>query len=44
MCHGADGKGYLADEASSLSNQDYMVCQELGIESGYTQQKDVFKD
>ncbi len=24
MCHGANGKGYLADEASALSNQDFL--------------------
>jgi len=24
MCHGPDGNGYLADEAISLSNQDYL--------------------
>jgi len=25
-------------------DQDYMVCQQLGIESGYTEQKNIFKD
>jgi len=25
VCHGPDGKGYMADEASALSNQDYLV-------------------
>jgi cytochrome c oxidase cbb3-type subunit 3/ubiquinol-cytochrome c reductase cytochrome c subunit len=25
MCHGADGEGYLADEAIAISNQDFLV-------------------
>ncbi len=25
MCHGINGEGYLADEASALSNQDFLV-------------------
>lgn len=25
MCHGKNGEGYLADEASALSNQDFLV-------------------
>lgn len=25
VCHGADGEGYLADQATALSNQDFLV-------------------
>ncbi len=40
----AERKWILGDYKSVVIEQDYMVCQQLGIESGYTEQRDVFKD
>ncbi len=38
----AERKWIAGDYKSVVIDQDYMVCQELGIEKGYTQQKNVF--
>jgi len=40
----AERKWILGDYKSVVVDQDYMVCQQLGIESGYTEQKNLFKD
>lgn len=40
----AERKWISGDFKSVVINQDYMVCQELGIETGYTQQKNIFND
>jgi len=40
----AERKWILGDYKSVVIDQDYMVCQQLGIESGYTEQKNIFKD
>jgi len=40
----AEKKWIAGDFKSVVIDQDYMVCQQLGIESGYTQQKNIFKN
>lgn len=40
----AESKWISGDYKSVVIAQDYMVCQQLGIEKGYTQQKNVFKN
>ncbi len=40
----AERKWIAGNYKSVVVNQDYMVCQALGIESGYTEQKNLFKD
>ncbi len=40
----AERKWIAGDYKSVVTDQDYMVCQALGIESGYTEQRNVFKD
>ena len=40
----AERKWIAGDYKSVVVSQDYMVCQELGIEKGYVQQKNLFKD
>ena len=41
---GAERKWLAGNYKSVVVDQDYMVCQELGIEKGYTQEKNLFKD
>lgn len=40
----AERKWIAGNYKSVVVDQDYMVCQALGIESGYTDQKNLFKD
>lgn len=40
----AERKWIAGNYKSVVVDQDYMVCQALGIESGYTEQKNLFKD
>jgi len=40
----AERKWIAGNYKSVVVDQDYMVCQALGIESGYTEQKNIFKD
>lgn len=40
----AEKQWIAGDFLSVVVDQDYMVCQALGIESGYTEQKNVFKN
>ncbi|RJP93827.1 MAG: hypothetical protein C4518_05265 [Desulfobacteraceae bacterium] len=40
----AERKWIGGDYKSVIIAQDYMVCQELGIEKGYTQEKNIFKE
>lgn len=40
----AERKWIAGNFMSVVVDQDYMVCQALGIESGYTEQKNVFKN
>lgn len=40
----AERKWISGDYVSVVKEQDFMVCQQLGIEKGYTEQKNMFKD
>ena len=40
----AERKWIAGNYKSVVVDQDYMVCQALGIETGYTEQKNIFKD
>ena len=40
----AERKWLSGDYISVVTDQDYMVCQELGIEEGYTQQKNIISN
>lgn len=40
----AERKWISGDYKSVVKDQDFMVCQQLGIETGYTEQKNLFKD
>lgn len=40
----AERKWIAGNYKSVVVDQDYMVCQQLGIEKGYTQEKNIFKD
>ncbi len=40
----AERKWIVGDYQSVVIDQDYMVCQALGIETGYVEQKNLFQD
>lgn len=40
----AERKWISGDYVSVVKEQDFMVCQQLGIEKGYTEEKNIFKD